>query len=151
VGDGDREHLIVELKRPSVKVNSDVATQIKKYAFAIAEDERFRDLKTKWTFWALSTDVDTLVRKDTSQKDRPKGVLYQDDELRITIWVKTWSQVIDDCKRRLQFFQEKLNYQPDRDSSLAHLKTTYAKYTADLFEAQESSSSDAEEQPKEES
>jgi hypothetical protein len=34
---------------------------------------------------------------------------------------------------RLRFFAEKLNYTPDRDSSLAHLKTTYHKYLADLF------------------
>jgi len=26
-----------------------------------------------------------------------------------------------------------LNYAPDRDSSLSHLKTTYHKYLADLF------------------
>lgn len=60
-------------------------------------------------------------------------MLYQDDEQNITIWVKSWSQVIDACKRRLQFFQDKLNYQPDRDSSLAHLRKTYAKYLAELF------------------
>jgi len=47
--------------------------------------------------------------------------------------VKTWSQIINDCKSRLRFFAEKLKYAPDRDSSLQHLKTTYHKYLADLF------------------
>jgi hypothetical protein len=37
---------------------------------------------------------------------------------------------------RLRFFAESLNYTPDRDSSLAHLKTTYHKYLVDLFTAQ---------------
>ena len=46
------------------------------------------------------------------------------------------SQIINDCKARLRFFAERLNYTPDRDSSLAHLKTTYHKYLADLFTAQ---------------
>src|ERR1700746_2506708 len=34
---------------------------------------------------------------------------------------------------RYGFFAEKLNYTPDRDSSLSHLKTTYHNYLADLF------------------
>ena len=46
-----------------------------------------------------------------------------------------WSQVINDCKARLRFFEEKLNYTPDRDSFLEHLNSTYHKYLADLFTA----------------
>jgi hypothetical protein len=37
-----REHLIVELKAPKVKVGADEITQIEKYAYTVAEDERFR-------------------------------------------------------------------------------------------------------------
>ncbi len=132
-GSEDREHLIVELKRPDVKIDSWVAGQIESYAFAVAEDERFRDVRTRWIFWAVSTDMDDVVRRKISQRDRARGILFQDEEQRITIWVKTWSQIINECRARLRFFAEKLNYAPDRDSSLAHLKTTYHKYLADLF------------------
>jgi Histidine kinase-, DNA gyrase B-, and HSP90-like ATPase len=134
-GSEEREHLVVELKRPDVKIDAQIANQIESYAFAVAEDERFRDIKTKWVFWAVSADMDTVVRRKVSQRDRARGILYQDDEQRITIWVKTWSQIINDCKARLRFFAERLNYAPDRDSSLAHLKTTYHKYLAELFVA----------------
>jgi hypothetical protein len=92
-------------------------------------------VKTKWVFWAVSGDMDAVVRRRVNQRDRARGILFQDDEQRITIWIKTWSQIINDCKARLRFFAEKLNYAPDRDSSLAHLKTTYNKYLADLFAA----------------
>jgi hypothetical protein len=132
-GSEEREHLIVELKRPDVKIDADIANQIESYAFAVAEDERFLDVKTKWVFWAISADMDSVVRRKVNQRDRARGILFQDDEQRITIWVKTWSQIVNDCKSRLQFFAEKLSYAPDRDSSLAHLKTTYHKYLADLF------------------
>jgi Histidine kinase-, DNA gyrase B-, and HSP90-like ATPase len=144
-GSEDREHLIVELKRPDVLIDSEVASQIESYAFAVAEDERFRDVKTKWVFWAVSTDMDIMVRRKISQRDRARGILFQDDEQRITIWVKTWSQIINECRARLRFFAEKLNYAPDRDSSLAHLKKTYHKYLADLFVAR----AEAAEAPKE--
>jgi hypothetical protein len=142
-GSEEREHLIVELKRPDVKIDSEAATQIKSYAFAVAEDERFKDTKTKWVFWAVSSDIDPFVRRDINQKDRARGILFQDDELRITIWVKTWSQIINECKSRLRFFAEKLNYSPDRDSSLSHLKTTYHKYLADLFTAKDEPADEA--------
>jgi hypothetical protein len=132
-GSEEREHLVVELKRPDLKIDSDVANQIESYAFAVAEDERFSDIRTKWVFWAISADMDSTVRRKVSQRDRARGILFQDDGQRITIWVKTWGQVVNDCKSRLQFFAEKLSYAPDRDSSLAHLKTTYHKYLADLF------------------
>ena len=41
--------------------------------------------------------------------------------------------MINDCKARLQFFEEKLKYTPDRDSSLRHLNDTYQKYLGDLL------------------
>lgn len=134
-GSAEREHLIVELKRPDLKINAEAAAQIERYAFAVADDERFRSVPAKWVFWAVSSDVDQVVARKVSQKDRARGILFQDEEQRITIWVKTWSQIVNDCKARLRFFAEKLNYTPDRDSSLSHLKTTYHKYLADLFAA----------------
>jgi len=134
-GSEDREHLIVELKRPDVKIDSEVTQQIKRYAFAVADDERFRAVPANWVFWAISSDIDKIVAREVVQKNRAPGILFQDAEQRITIWVKTWSQIINDCKARLRFFEEKLKYTPDRDSSLDHLKTTYPKYLAELFSA----------------
>jgi hypothetical protein len=43
------------------------------------------------------------------------------------IWVKTWSQILNDSKARLQLFQKELNYNADRDDSLSFLQKTYAK------------------------
>jgi hypothetical protein len=99
-GSEAREHLIVELKRPSVTINAEVV----------------------------------------AQKDRARGILFQSaetDDLQVTIWVKTWSQIVNECRARMRFFAEKLNYTPDRDSSLLHLKATYHKYLAALFTAQD--------------
>lgn len=132
-GSEEREHLVVELKRPVVTIKADTITQIKSYAFAVANDPRFREVPARWVFWAVSTDLDDYARREVNQLNRPKGMLHQSDDPSITIWVKTWSQVISDCRARLRFFSEKLNYAPDRDASLEHLRTTYNKYLADLF------------------
>ena len=87
-GAEDREHLIVELKRPAVKIDAEVTAQIESYAFAVADDERFRSVPAKWVFWAVSNDVDQVVARKVSQKNRANGILFQDEEQRITIWVK---------------------------------------------------------------
>lgn len=144
VGAEDREHLVVELKRPKVKINARATAQIKSYAFAVADDERFRSVPAKWVFWVVSNDMDKVTAREVSQKDRANGILFQDEEQRITIWVKTWSQIMNDCKARLRFFEEKLKYTPDRDSSLDHLKNTYQKYLADLFTAKSGTDDTAE-------
>ncbi len=85
----EREHLVIELKRPSQPVDQKVASQIESYAFAVADDERFRDTKTKWIFWAISNEVSEPVRKKANQRNRPRDLLYEDEEERIFIWVKT--------------------------------------------------------------
>ncbi|HEX8583125.1 MAG TPA: ATP-binding protein [Allosphingosinicella sp.] len=132
-GSEEREHLVVELKRPTVVVNAEVITQVESYAFAVANDPRFKGVPAKWVFWAISTDLDDFARQRANQRDRPKCMIHQSDDPSITIWVKTWSQVINECRARLRFFSEKLAYAPDRDASLAHLRTTYDRYLSGLF------------------
>ncbi len=124
----EREHLIIEIKRPNQKIDSRAAVQIKDYAFAINEDERFRDTLTRWTFWAVSNDVSKNVRKEAKQQNRPEGLLFADDKERLTIWIKTWGQVIEDCRARLNFFQEKLQYSANNKTALEYLHREYEKY-----------------------
>lgn len=130
----DREHLVVELKRPRVPIGSGEADQIESYANAVAYDPRFRDSKTKWVFWVVSTDITDTIRRRASQRDRAKGILYQSDDAPIiTIWVKSWAEIIEDAQARMRFFQEKLGYTPDRDTSLEHLRVTYNKHVGELI------------------
>lgn len=123
-----REHLVVELKRPKVSINLEAMNQVERYASAVAEDERFRDTKTRWVFWAVSNDLDDAVRRRARQRNRPEGLVFEDDEQRITIWVKTWGQVLQECKGRLRFFQDHLKYAADNESGLAYLRDAHAKY-----------------------
>ncbi|MBX3209876.1 MAG: ATP-binding protein [Labilithrix sp.] len=129
----EREHLVVELKRPLKKIDIDVTTQVEKYAMAVARDERFANVRTSWTFWALSNEVTEDVRIKARQGQRPDGILLQTDSPRITIWVRTWAQVIDAAKARLEFFRSELEYTADRESAREHLNKVYAKYLPDVL------------------
>ncbi|HUU01036.1 MAG TPA: ATP-binding protein [Myxococcota bacterium] len=123
------EHLVVELKRPNQKIDSDVTTQIKKYALAVATDERFYNTNARWTFWAISNDLDTAVDIEVNrQKNNPPGQLMDLETPSIVVWVKTWSEILNDCKARLQFYQKNLGYSADADDGLALMKNYYQKY-----------------------
>lgn len=132
-GPSEREHLVVELKRPSVTIGTKEADQIESYAIAVADDDRFRDTATKWIFWVVSTEIHPAVIRRANQPGRARGILFQSDTPSITVWVKTWSQIIEDTAARMRFFERQLGYTPDRDSSLEHLSTTYAKHVGELL------------------
>lgn len=114
-GVAKREHLVVELKRPSVKIGDKEATQIESYAQAIAEDEQFKRTDTRWVMWVVSTDIERSVVRRATQAGRPAGILYQPEDLPITVWIKTWGQIIEEAASRMRFFEERLGYTPDRD------------------------------------
>jgi hypothetical protein len=130
----EREHLVVELKRPSVKIGADEITQVQKYAFTVADDERFRPLKTRWSFWVLSNDLDSYARIQTRQKGKARGQVFQSEDGSIEVWVKTWAEVIAECKSRMKFVQDHLQANVDRESSLKYLKKTYEKYLTGIAE-----------------
>lgn len=124
----EREHLIVELKRPSVTIGAEEITQVQKYAFTVAEDERFRHLSTRWSFWVVSNDLDSYARLQTRQKGKARGQVFQSESGSIEVWVKTWAEVLAECKSRMQFVQDHLQANVDKESSLRYLKRTYDKY-----------------------
>lgn len=123
-----REHLVVELKRPTVRIGQEELAQVESYAHAIIRDERFRNTQTTWHFWALSNDVDDIVAEKAEQPGQPEGLVTQLDRGRAKVWVRTWAQVLRGCSARLQFFQDKLNLRVDRDNGLEYLRETYSKY-----------------------
>ncbi len=122
-------HLVVELKKPAQKIDSKAATQMKQYAMAIAKDERFRHLQTQWIFWVLSSDMDDVVKEECRQPNRPEGVLFEHGELKLKIWTRTWSELILNCRSRLEFFRKELgDYTPDKEAGLEYLRRLHAKY-----------------------
>lgn len=125
--DSEREHLVIELKRPSVKLDFEVYSQINKYAVAVAGDQRFHETSTRWVFWAISNEVDKNLRLvSEGQTDRADGLVTSTQ--RFQVWMKTWGQVIDACRARLAMVQRELEYNVTRDDALTRLRSVYEKY-----------------------
>ncbi|ODT15846.1 MAG: hypothetical protein ABS35_30245 [Kaistia sp. SCN 65-12] len=124
----EREHLIVELKRPSKKIGGHEIMQADGYALAVAKDERFRHIKTRWTFWVVSNDLDELAQMKARQKNKPRGQVTQTDDGLVEVWVKSWSELFAECRGRMRFVQNSLQANVSREDALSYLRTTYAKY-----------------------
>jgi hypothetical protein len=129
-------HLVVELKAPTVIAGSKETGQIKSYAFAVQADERFKGVQARWSFWLVVNDIDDYVEHETRMREKPQGLLWESDDpnLHSKIWVKTWAQIIHDCRTRLKIFQQALNITADKDVALDYLKKTYERilHGADL-------------------
>jgi hypothetical protein len=125
----EREHLVIELKRPKMKIEDKAADQVRSYALAVAKDPRFRDTTTEWIFWVVSDEMTEGVRDQSEQEGRPRGILHRKGN--ITVWVKTWAEIIEECKARLNFFEEKLQYRASRETGLDYLQRAYAQYVPD--------------------
>lgn len=129
----EREHLVIELKRPKKKIDGEVAQQIKSYAMTVVNDERFKSTKTKWVFWAISNELSKEVHEEVRQANRPEGILFQPREGNLTVWVKTWGEVIQECEGRMNFYRKQLEYSATHASGLGHLKATYEKYLPEIL------------------
>ena len=125
---GQTDHLIVELKRPSKKIDIEVLNQIQSYAFAVADDPRFDKASTHWKFIVVSDGLDSYAEKQAHQKDRPVGQVFVDDDNRIEVWALEWSSVIHDAEARLQFINQTLSYNADRESAKAYLARKYEQF-----------------------
>ncbi len=123
------DFLVVELKRPRHSLNDEDATQIRRYARAVIKDERFRETESRWTFWLLGNDMTDGIKMEAHNSDRPRGLIQTyTTPTRAEIWVKTWGEVIDECRGRLQTYQEHLQHEADRDRALEHLRQAYERY-----------------------
>lgn len=118
-----REHLVVELKRPNVKVSQTEVAQIKSYAEAVADDAQFRAIDVQWDFWVISTELESTVDKDANSAGRPRGQIASWGNIRI--WAKTWSQLIDECETRLRHFRDALEYDASREHAADYINQAH--------------------------
>lgn len=134
----EHEFLVVELKRPSVKVDSEGLTQIKRYANAIMGDERFDQERSRWEFWIVSNEVDVIAQRERSQPSRDFGIVQVGEKPPHVIRARTWSEILNEARSRLSLFQKRLELEATHDSGLCYLRETHAKYLPDsLREGQE--------------
>jgi len=108
-----REFLVIELKRPSLKIGRVELDQLEDYVNALKGQPDFSHTATDWNFYLVTGEYDETIGDRITQKDRPVGLFLEKDNSKV--WVKTWSELIRDCESRLRFIQEKLRIEVSRE------------------------------------
>ncbi|MFE3824852.1 ATP-binding protein [Streptomyces sp. NPDC059092] len=121
-------HLVVELKRPNVKLGMNEFGQLVKYASTVMADERFRANEANWDFWLIGNSMDDTLRSLTRQPNLPPGQAGTSGS-HARLWVREWSEVIQECKQRLHFYRDRLEYQSTDEHALEYLARKHADAT----------------------
>jgi hypothetical protein len=116
--DDQQSRLVVELKRPSVKLGDKELGQIKRYARALAGHPGVGE--SKWTFWLVGSDVRDEIAGDLQQTDRDWGHVIATDKYDVR--VTSWGTLLDQTVRRFQFYKEQLAYDASQDESVARVR-----------------------------
>jgi hypothetical protein len=129
--DNSTERLVIELKRPTVKVGPKELDQIKGYARAIIDDPQYSGAGSKWRFYLVTYDYSDKILRDIRQKDRRAGLADVQDDYEF--WVKSWGEILDAGEKKLRFFQEELNYEATDDRVTQHLRGSYSHFIPDAL------------------
>lgn len=101
-----REYLLIELKRPSLKLGRKELDQVEDYVNAIRGEPEYLHTDTTWNFYLVASEFEDEIHSRIYQKDRPHGLFLNGDNFQF--WVKTWAEVVRENEARLHFVQKKL-------------------------------------------
>lgn len=130
--------IVIELKKPSIKLGDKELDQIKLYKNIIAATDEFKDEKTIWDFILIGNDIsDSKITAANLASDLKSnkihgefGLVQKVDNMRI--YVRTWKQILNEYDLRYHDLIDKLklkeieiadNLSPDELTSKIVAKT----------------------------
>ncbi|GEM_PF-6749237 len=132
------QHLIVEMKRPSVRIVSEHINQLKRYASEIVRLPIFgqNNGSHKFTFVLVSSDVSEGVRQTEYQAGEEPGLLSRPGGLghETELWALRWSDFLDRRTSELRFLRDKMALQANPED-LAYLRREMAEFLPPPTEA----------------
>src|SRR3546814_1702952 len=90
------EHLVIELKRPTVGIDVPEVQQVYSYASAVANDDRFSVGHAEWEFWVISAGMSAGAKDLANQAGKPPGLYYESGSTnpKVRVWVRPWAEII---------------------------------------------------------
>ncbi|MCC7389208.1 MAG: ATP-binding protein [Phycisphaerales bacterium] len=118
------ENLVIELKRPTIRIGSKEIVQIEEYAGLIISEDAFNKTDYAWTFVLIGNGLDRYAEARASQVHLPPGCISQSGN--VAIWVRRWSDIFAEARMRYEFFRERLEVEASAARGLRYLNENYA-------------------------
>jgi hypothetical protein len=118
VGDDDKKyfhHVVIELKRPSIKLGDKELQQIKTYKNVIANEPQFQDENSLWDFVLIGNEIsDSKITAADLRSDLESNKVHGEPGLvqktgNYRIIVKTWKQILNDFELRYNDISNRLS------------------------------------------
>ena len=114
---------------------------MKTYEIAVTSDERFNSVPgIKWHFWIVSNAYDKYAASEIEGGPDPDRRLIS-KRANVSVGIKTWGELIDENRARLQFFQEHLQHTADESAAIRYLQEKHSKFLEGIFVEEESDNS----------
>lgn len=105
-----RKHLIVEIKKPQLKLIKDHYSQIEDYKEEVIKIPEFSSSTRKsWNYILMYRDISSEHKHyfESKIKDNFTGVTSDSNDF-YKIFVIKWSDLLEDCEKRLNYLKERL-------------------------------------------
>lgn len=104
--DGGPSNLVIEIKNPTTikKLTNKEYGQMETYIDVIMKEDRFNDNREQWNFYLIGQDYDDIIHR--KMINVRTGLCI--DRENCKLYVKKWSQIINDVELRHKFLLEKL-------------------------------------------
>lgn len=111
------ENVVIELKRPKIKLGEKEVSQVKKYMRVIKSTPRFNAGNVKWTFYLVGNEFDAngyIEGELESHKSHGEEHLIHCQDSGFTkIYALKWSEIFDDYSKRHNFLMERLKLEEE--------------------------------------
>lgn len=116
------EGLIVELKRPSVKIGLDEINQIKKYYNVIANEPQFNNYNIDIVI--VSSEIKSEAKNEITGENGliPYGTNNSPNK---KLYIKTWADILDINEKTLQKMQKLLDADTNENTGIEYLENNY--------------------------
>lgn len=117
------ENIVVELKRPNIRLGEVEVSQIKTYKNLIFQQAQFNSTSAKWTFILVGNKPDTSgfikAEKESSINWGKKDLIHRgnNDGIIYEIYAKTWSSIFDDFDIRYKYLMDILKFKREKLSA----------------------------------